>query len=114
MTEPLRHPLTLDGRDACNLRGDPITGDRYYSKEFAQREWDRLWTRIWHVAGRTAELQEPGDFLVHNFMKESVICVLQDDGSIRAFYNSCQHRGMRLVGASSSVEQFHCPFQGLV
>lgn len=112
MTQPVRHPLTLDGRDASNLRGDPITGDRYWSKEFAQKEWDQMWTRVWHVAGRTAELTEPGDFVVHNFMKESVICVRQDDGSIKAFYNSCRHRGMRLVKSSSSVDIFQCPYHG--
>jgi phenylpropionate dioxygenase-like ring-hydroxylating dioxygenase large terminal subunit len=112
MTEASRHPLTLDGRDPANLRGDPITGDRYWSREFAQKEWDHLWTRIWHVAGRTAELREPGDFVVHNFMKESVICVAQVDDSIKAFYNSCQHRGMRLVGQSSSVAVFNCPYHG--
>ena len=75
MTEAPRHPLTLDGRDASNLRGDPITGDRYWSREFAQKEWDHMWTRIWHVAGRTAELAEAGDYVTHNFLKESVICV---------------------------------------
>jgi phenylpropionate dioxygenase-like ring-hydroxylating dioxygenase large terminal subunit len=112
MTEAIRHPLTMDGRDASNLRGDAITGDRYWSKDFARQEWDHMWTRIWHVAGRTAELEEPGDFVVHNFMKESVICVRQEDGSIKAFYNSCQHRGMRLVGESSSVDAFNCPYHG--
>ena len=105
-------PPPLDGRDAANLRGDAISGDRYYSRDFAQREWDQLWTRIWHVAGRTAEIPEAGDFLVHTFMKESVICMRQDDGSIRAFYNSCRHRGMRMVRESASLEAITCPYHG--
>ena len=113
MTQPPIHPLTLDGRDPANLRGDPITGDRYTSRDFMQREWDHMWTRIWHVAGRTAELEEPGDYVVHDFMKESVICVRQDDGSIRAFYNACGHRGQRLAwNAASVTEGFQCPYHG--
>lgn len=112
MTEPFHHPLTMDGRDTANLRGDRMTGDRYWSTDFARQERDRMWSRIWHVAGRTAELAEPGDFVVHNFLKESVICVRQDDGTIKAFYNSCQHRGMRLVTESSSVTAFSCPYHG--
>ncbi|MDX3899129.1 MAG: aromatic ring-hydroxylating dioxygenase subunit alpha [Sphingobium sp.] len=113
MTNPIPHPLTIDGRDATNLRGDPITGDRYTSKDFARREWDRMWTRIWHVAGRIAELEKPGDYIVHDFMKDSVFCVLQDDGSIKAFYNSCQHRGQRLVSNSASAPiGFTCPYHG--
>lgn len=105
-------PAPMDGRDPSHLRGDPITGDRYFSPEFARDEWDHMWTRIWHIAGRTADIPEAGDFLVHNFMKELVIAVRQEDGSVRAFYNSCGHRGMRMVHDSSSVEAFHCPYHG--
>ncbi|MBL6691420.1 MAG: aromatic ring-hydroxylating dioxygenase subunit alpha [Pseudomonadales bacterium] len=107
------HPLTMKGRDPSHLRGDPITGDRYYSRDFAEKEWQHMWTRIWHVAGRVAELEEPGDYVVHDFLHESVICVLQKDDSIRAFYNSCGHRGLRLVSQSSwGAERFHCPYHG--
>ena len=66
-------PEPMNGRDPVHLRGDPITGDRYFSPEFAQKEWDHMWTRIWHIAGRTAEIPEAGDFLVHTFMKESLL-----------------------------------------
>ena len=114
MAAQMMHPLTLSGRDPQLLRGDPITGDRYYSKEFAQREWDHMWTKIWHIAGRLKDLQEPGDYVVHNFMRESVIVVKQDNGSLRAFYNTCGHRGQRLVSASSSTDNFHCPYHGWV
>ena len=113
MTEPVRHPLTVDARDPGNLRGDPITGDRYWSKDFAQREWDHMWTKIWHVAGRLAEVPEAGDYVVHDFLHESVICVRQDDGSVRAFYNACGHRGMRLVEGNAFVNAgFQCPYHG--
>jgi len=112
MSQDATASAPLSGRDPALLRGDPITGDSYYSREFAQQEWDGLWTRIWHIAGRIAEIPEAGDFLVHNFLKESVLCIRQDDGSIRAFYNSCAHRGMRLVSQSSSVPSFNCPYHG--
>ncbi len=114
MAAQIKHPLTMSGRDPTLLRGDPITGDRYYSKEFAQREWDHMWTKIWHVAGRENELQEPGDYIVHHFMHESVIVVKQQNGTLRAFYNTCGHRGQRLVSNSSSTSDFHCPYHGWV
>ncbi|MAJ87281.1 MAG: hypothetical protein CBD08_004415 [Cellvibrionales bacterium TMED148] len=48
--------------------------------------------------------------MVHNFMKESVFVVKQEDGSLKAFYNACWHRGLRLVSGSSSViDEFYCP-----
>ena len=109
------HPLTINGRDPSNLRGDRIDGERYYTQDFAQREWERLWTRIWHVAGRENELAEPGDYIVHDFMHESVIVMRQDDGALKAFYNTCGHRGMRLVGDSAhAANGLHCPYHGWV
>lgn len=114
MTEIFRSPLTMNGKDPANLRGDPIDAERYFSKEWAQKEWDHLWTRIWHIAGRENELPEPGDYIVHDFMHESVIIMRQEDGSLRGFYNSCGHRGIRLVGSSSSVDRITCPYHGWV
>ena len=28
----------------------PILGERYYSEEFMQKEWDHVWTKVWLVA----------------------------------------------------------------
>lgn len=105
---------TVDEVRVQPLRGDPMTGERYYSRDFAQQEWDHMWKRVWHVAGRVADLEEPGDFVVHNFLRESVVVVMQEDGSFRAFFNSCGHRGNRLVrsqqGAVNGV--MTCAYHG--
>lgn len=100
--------------EAPRARGDAITGERYYSRDFASREWDNMWKRIWHIGGRTAQLEEAGDFVVHNFAHESVMMVKQDDGSIKAFFNVCQHRGNRLVtvGEGAVAGAFTCPYHG--
>ena len=103
----------LDAGNPEFLRGDPITGDRYYSPEFARLEWEHMWTKVWHIAGRETELPEAGDWIVHNFLRESVIAVRQTDGKVRAFYNTCQHRGNRLVWASEGHGNFTCSYHGL-
>ena len=74
----------MDGGTAAQLRGDPITGDRYTSTEFMQKEWDHMWTRIWHMGGKLTEMPEPGDWTMHDFKQESVIMIRQDDGSPRS------------------------------
>ena len=114
MTDPIKHPLAMDGKDPSNLRGDPIPPDRYYTREFMQQEWDHLWTKIWHVAGRENQLSEPGDYIVHDFMHETVMIVKQQDGSLKGFYNVCSHRAQRLVWDSGSLEQFACPYHNWV
>ena len=106
------HPLAMNGKDPSHLRGDPIPRERYYDPEFMRQEWEFLWTRIWHIAGREQQLQVPGDYIVHDFLHESVMIVRQHDGSLRGFYNSCGHRAARLVWEDSSQESFFCPYHG--
>ena len=79
------------------VRGDAITGARYYSKDWAQQEWDRVWTRVWHIGGMAADLVQTGDYITHNLVRESVVMMKQQDGSVRAFFNACKHRGYRLA-----------------
>lgn len=79
------------------IRGDPITGERYTSREFAKLEWDHVFKRTWHIGGRVSQLEEPGDFVVQNIGRESVITTMNEKGEIKAFYNACPHRGNRLL-----------------
>lgn len=93
------------------VRGDTITADRYISKEWMEKENENLWPKVWHLGAVLAEFEEPGDIVRHNFGKESVIMVMQDDGSIKAFFNTCPHRGNRLVlGDVASVPKIKCGY----
>ncbi|MFX5813074.1 Rieske (2Fe-2S) protein, partial [Acinetobacter baumannii] len=72
-----------------------------------------LWPKVWHLGGVLAELEEEGDFIRHNFGKESVIMVRQADGTVKAFYNTCPHRGNRLVlGDAGSTPRITCGYHG--
>lgn len=95
------------------VRGDVITGDRYWSKAYMDLETRNLWPRVWHLGGMIAELEEEGDWVCHNFGKESVIMVRQPDGRIRSFYNACRHRGNRLVHSNSGGAAYiTCGYHG--
>ena len=95
------------------VRGDPITAERYISAEWMALENRNLWPRVWHLGGVLADLEEEGDFVRHNFGKESVIMVCQAGGSIRAFFNACPHRGNRIVlGDVGSAPHLTCGYHG--
>ncbi|MEH6386824.1 aromatic ring-hydroxylating oxygenase subunit alpha [Pseudomonas profundi] len=94
LAERTRQAL-VDGKEI--LRGDPISGDRYYSKEFMQQEWDHMWTRTWQVGAVEAQFPDAGCVVTHEIGRESILMVRDDEGRIRAFYNVCQHRGNRMV-----------------
>jgi phenylpropionate dioxygenase-like ring-hydroxylating dioxygenase large terminal subunit len=96
------------------LRGDPITPERYFGADWAKAEWDRMWKRVWHVGARRAQLEETGDFVVHDFLDQSVVLVKQADGGIRAFHNTCRHRGNRLVWTDEGgvSDGLRCSYHG--
>lgn len=95
------------------VRGDKITAARYTSKEWMDAEYENLWPSVWHLGGVTAEFEEEGDYVRHNFGPESIFMMKQADGSIRAFYNTCPHRGNRLImGDAGSVPKVTCGYHG--
>ncbi|MEZ5743047.1 MAG: aromatic ring-hydroxylating dioxygenase subunit alpha [Sphingomonadaceae bacterium] len=80
-----------------DLGTDLIPAERYYSQEFMQLEWERIWTKVWLLGGRSCDMPDPGDYICTDIGKESVLLVRQKDGSVAGFYNVCLHRGNRLV-----------------
>ena len=91
----------------------PITGDRYHSKEFMEQEWEKMWTKVWLIAGLESQLKKAGDFITCEIGPESILCTKDKSGKIRAFYNVCQHRGNILMHEEQGSEKFlTCKYHG--
>lgn len=85
---------------------------RYFSPEWQAGEVDRVWRRVWQMACRDEEIPEPGDYIVYDIVDYSIIILRSKDGTVRAFYNSCRHRGSQLLpsGSCGSVARLRCPY----
>ena len=93
------------------LGSKPILGNRYTSKEFMDLEWEKLFTKVWQVAGLEQQLENPGDFFTYDFGRESILCAKGEDSKIRCFYNVCQHRGNKLVQVDEgNLDSFSCAY----
>lgn len=93
------------------LGHEPIAKERYTSPEFMRLEWERMWTKVWLLGGFEQDLREGGDYICTDIGRESVLIVRQNDGSVRAFYNVCQHRGNRLrAEGTGSTDSFKCQY----
>ena len=112
--KPLAHKLFSGdwGKEPePKLGTKPILGDRYTSKEFMSLEWEKMWTKVWQVAGLEQQVKNPGDFFTFDFGPESIICAKGEDQKIRCFYNVCQHRGNQLVQIDEgNLESFSCAY----
>jgi len=93
---------------------DVLDPSRYYAAEFMQREWARLWPRVWLLAGVTSDIPEPGDFSLFEHGHEEILLVRQEDGSVKAFFNVCPHRGNRVCQVDrGSTSSFYVRFSWL-
>jgi Rieske 2Fe-2S family protein len=75
---------------------------RYYADpEIFRREKNDLFARSWVCAGRNEDVAKPGDVAVIDLFGESVIVARQKDGTLRAHYNVCRHRGAKICADDS-------------
>src|SRR6185503_5777810 len=88
----------------------PIPKERYTSERFLRLEMDRMWPRVWQLAGLASDLDQAGAYFTYEIGCDSILAVRQHEG-IRAFHNVCRHRGRRLrepgLGHAST---FRCPY----
>jgi len=110
--DPVAPPDALRVESYEWLGDAPIPASRYTSAAFAALENERLWTDVWQMACRLEHLPQVGDHIVYDVADVSLIVVRSAPDTIRAFHNSCLHRGTTLVEGSGNSALFKCPFHG--
>ena len=69
----------------------------YTSPEIFQADLDIIFRRHWIYVGVEPDVPEPGDCMVVDIDRASIIIARDDDMGLQAFHNVCRHRGARLV-----------------
>ena len=60
---------------APRIEAGAIPKDRYTSRAFAELEWERMWTKVWLLAGRASDIPEPGDYFTFEIGTESILVI---------------------------------------
>lgn len=90
-----------------------IPGARYVDPEFLKLERERMWDRAWLYAGHADQLPELGSWFLTRNPGAPILVARDLSGEIRAFYNTCQHRGAPLVSEDSGQSRgFVCAYHG--
>ena len=91
-----------------------VPKSRYIDPDFLQLELDRLFTQVWQAACREEEIPDPGCYYEYTIGRQSIMVMRQKDGSLKAFYNTCAHRGMKIVRGTgwASTGDLRCEFHG--
>jgi phenylpropionate dioxygenase-like ring-hydroxylating dioxygenase large terminal subunit len=73
----------------------------YYDPEHYRRELVAVWYRDWVCVGRADALQRQGDYFTARIGDQNIIVTLGSDGKLRAWHNTCRHRGSILCKDAS-------------
>jgi phenylpropionate dioxygenase-like ring-hydroxylating dioxygenase large terminal subunit len=115
--ERFLHGMKYEAERTAPPEGFPhlpdIPAGRYVDPQFLALEREHLWRRSWLYACHMDELPKPGSFIVVRKTGSPIVVVRGKDDVIRAFYNTCQHRGAPVVkDEKGCVQGFVCGYHG--
>ncbi|MDE3174502.1 MAG: aromatic ring-hydroxylating dioxygenase subunit alpha [Pseudomonadota bacterium] len=91
--------------------GHTLPGEFYTDPAIYQCDLDQVFYKQWLFVGHDCELSRPGDYLTLQVGDYPVLVVRDRAGAIRAFHNSCRHRGSRICSAAKgSSVRLVCPY----
>ncbi|HXQ90125.1 MAG TPA: aromatic ring-hydroxylating dioxygenase subunit alpha [Acidimicrobiales bacterium] len=105
-------PLVLRALGDAPLRTSTVARERYTSGAVADLEVARVWRRVWQMACRHEQIPAVGDCVVYESPGVSLVVVRSGPDEVRAFHNSCLHRGTQLRTQPGRIEELRCPFHG--
>ena len=110
--EDIFNPRHYDRVRLPQLEAETLPPWCYTSQAFYEREVERIFMRHWVFIGRSDCIPDPGDYFTLDLVEVPLIVVRDDDGEVRAFANTCRHRGTRLVDGQGNCRAFTCPYHG--
>ena len=111
-TDPFPVPAVLRLESPKFLGNADVSNARYTSREWHEREVERLWKRVWQFACREEQIPKVGSHVVYDIANMSFIVVRTGPDEIKAYYNACLHRGRQLKDHSGRCSEFRCPYHG--
>ena len=95
--------------DAGGMRVFPA--DTYTSPELAAKEWQVFFREHPQIVGMSGDLHGPGSFITCDDIGIPMLVTRGRDGKVRAFLNSCRHRGPMVEHQRRGEKsRFSCPF----
>jgi phenylpropionate dioxygenase-like ring-hydroxylating dioxygenase large terminal subunit len=98
--------MLADRRPGFGLPGAFYTDPAIYEMDLAV-----IFEREWIFVGASCEIPKPGNFMTVTIGRTPVIVLRDRGGSLRAFHNTCRHRGFKLCEASHGhAPALICPY----
>ncbi|GLU24976.1 aromatic ring-hydroxylating dioxygenase subunit alpha [Brucella sp. NBRC 12950] len=83
----------------------------YTDPDFYKLDLENIFYRDWLFVGHDCELPKTGSYMTVQVGAYPVVIVRDAQGGIRAFHNSCRHRGSRICSAEKgTAAKLVCPY----
>ena len=88
-----------------------IPGKRYTDQNLFDLEMEKIFLKSWLMVFREDEIPNTGDYKIWDKLGRDILVVRQKDNSIKAFYNTCMHRGAPVVrDKKGSTKLLRCQY----
>src|SRR5579862_1034505 len=83
----------------------------YNDPGFYDADLDGIFHRRWLFAGFECEIPQQGDYLTLTIGRSPIVVLRAGDGSVRAYFNTCRHRGSKICLAErGNARKLVCPY----
>ncbi len=90
------HPAEKRSWNGLTEATPTLDREAYVGHEEFARDLETIWYRTWVHVCRSSQLAEARDFRLFRLGDQEVLLLRAEDGSLRAFHNTCRHRGSAL------------------
>ena len=92
-------------------KGQTLPRELYVSEEAFKFDTQVMLPSVWLYACTVAHVKKPGDYFIFELAQNSIIILRGRDNEVRAFWNSCRHRGAKLcLEQKGSAPRLMCPY----
>jgi glycine betaine catabolism A len=92
-------------------KGHTLPRELYVSDEAFHFDTQVMLKSVWLYACTVAHVKQPGDYFIFELANNSIIIVRGRDNEVRAFWNSCRHRGAKIcLEQKGRAPRLMCPY----
>ncbi|WP_457112318.1 aromatic ring-hydroxylating dioxygenase subunit alpha [Marmoricola sp. URHA0025 HA25] len=113
LNRPAELQRTLDVSGLVDSEGGLLDRAVFTDTEVYQQELRRVFAPSWLFLAHTDQFKKPGDFFATFMGEDPVLVTLTRERKLKAFLNSCRHRGARVCRADfGQTRNFTCSYHG--
>lgn len=102
-----------DSYNGLDKAEETLASRYYFDAAHHERELAAIWYRNWVYLCRAAALEAPGSYRTFELGSQQILLLRDEAGALRAFHNTCRHRGSRLCPSASgrfAAKRIVCPY----